>query len=529
MDKTEAAKKIKALHPAVWWGAGYLACLLVVLGLSYYWRAFYYFNRVSTAALLLGVGAVFSALYLALFLLWRFVKSFDVRCMCVIILAGLLFVFAAPPLQVPDESLYFLRAYSISTGHLDFDHARGYPDDVDALMSCFSGSWGKEHNYYLIKEDAHIAERFATYFSLTRAQTPLTDVKEPNTFMVLPYLPQAAGMLAARVLGFGALGALYGGRIANLLVYAAICYFALKNCKRYKPVFLAVMLLPLGLFLAGSLNYDAMLLAATYFVASYFCKDEITDRDMLWFALAFSVLCAVKVNNILWLAMPLVLPKAVWKCRFPKWQAALMALSAALALMFVFEQYAVLFSHNYPPPERMLEGVNQMEQLRFMLAYPARFCATALGTLYENVLFFFKMGEFGHLDANIPMVSALSASVLLLSATFSAHPKSRLSGKSALGLFAFAGAYIAAVLAGLYITYTPVGMIRIIGLQARYFIPAFLILLVLLSALFSRVLEPADKSQKHACAYMLCISGAFSVLSGILLFQHYYIGPVLGQ
>ncbi|MEG0878223.1 MAG: hypothetical protein RSF00_06045, partial [Oscillospiraceae bacterium] len=61
------------------------------------------------------------------------------------------------------------------------------------------------------------------------------------------------------------------------------------------------------------------------------------------------------------------------------------------------------------------------------------------------------------------------------------------------------------------------------------FIPAFLMLLVLLSALLSRILEPADKSQKTACLYGLWISGSFAVLSGILLFQHYYIGPVMGR
>ncbi|MEG2660707.1 MAG: DUF2142 domain-containing protein [Oscillospiraceae bacterium] len=529
MDKAAVAKKIKALPRAVWWTLGYAICMLCAVSMCYYWRVFYSFDKIPPIKMYIYACAFFSVMYLFVFVLCKCIKSFDLRAVLCIVIAGLVFAFATPPFQVPDENLHYLRAYAMSEGRFNFDYERTYPDDVDALMQHFASAWGKDHNYYPIKDDAYIGDSFTAYKSAVEQGTPFSDTREPNLFMVLPYIHTAAAMLLARLVGFGALGILYAGRIANLLVYGAICYFALKNCRRYKPVFAAVMLLPLSLFLGASLNYDSLMLCLSFYAASYYCKDEITDKDMLWFFAAFAVLCAVKGNNILWLALPLILPKSAWKCRIKKWQAAAVALGCALALMFAFNVYAAVFSHNYPPPVRMLDGVNQMEQLRFVLSYPLRFCAITLGSLYENVLFFFKMGEFGMLDINIPLVSAGSAAVLLLSAAFSAHAKSTLSGKSALGLFALAMAYIASVLAAMYITYTPVGMARIIGLQARYFIPAFLLLLVLLSALLSRILEPADKSQKTACLYGLWISGGFAVLSGILLFQHYYIGPVMGR
>ena len=61
-------------------------------------------------------------------------------------------------------------------------------------------------------------------------------------------------MVLARVVGFGALGCFYAGRLANLAVYALLCWLALRNCRRYKPVFLAVMLLPLSLYIGASCN-----------------------------------------------------------------------------------------------------------------------------------------------------------------------------------------------------------------------------------------------------------------------------------
>ena len=50
--------------------------------------------------------------------------------------------------------------------------------------------------------------------------------------------------------------------------------------------------------------------------------------------------------------------------------------------------------------------------------------------------------------------------------------------------------YSAVVLAGMYITYTDVGSIRITGAQPRYFLPAFVLLFLLFSMLLGRLLRP---------------------------------------
>ena len=102
-----------------------------------------------------------------------------------------------------------------------------------------------------------MADGFAAYFDKTRDVQP---VGEPLFFMILPMLPQALAIFAARTLGGSALCCLYAARLANLAGYAFWCWLALKNCRRYKPVFLAMMLLPLSLFMAASCSYDAMLL-----------------------------------------------------------------------------------------------------------------------------------------------------------------------------------------------------------------------------------------------------------------------------
>ena len=149
---------------------------------------------------------------------------------------------ANPPLQTPDEADHYLRTYAISTGHFDFDASRTYPDDVAYLLEAFPGAWvnahtsagvgtdpdtGAEKAYntagYALKQYGKegavqsMADSFALYLAHDVRDSVPDPVSEPVSFLVIPFLPGAVGMALARLLGFGALGCLYGGRIVNLL------------------------------------------------------------------------------------------------------------------------------------------------------------------------------------------------------------------------------------------------------------------------------------------------------------------------
>lgn len=531
------------------WGLGCFAAVIAAVVLVYYWRVFYYFDRVPAATLTFYAVLAALLVYGAFFIAMNFLKSFNAKATAAIFICGLVFCFANPPIQAPDESAHYLRAYAISMGRFDFDAERTYPTDVDILLQEFPGAWATAHDgmpvkiYYTLEGEGENAVKVEqSYYSIltafreyaskidaleSGAKVPAAQQNEPLVVMVLPYIPQALGMLIARLLGFSALGCLYGGRIANLVFYAFLCYFALQNCKRYKPLFLAFMLLPMSLFLSASLSYDSLLLALYYLLASFYCKDEITDKDMVLFFVAFILVNAVKPwINLLWLALPLVLPKDAWKTKHKKTFIALASVLLAVGVTFAVSWYGRHFRYNYGEVGRMIEGVAQIDQLKFILSNIPRFIAVCIGTLYENSLFLGQLGIFGAIDLEISLVNILSPAILMLGTALSVQEKSSLRLKPALGLFGIAAAYIGGVLAALYITYTPVGMVRIIGLQARYFLPAWLLLCVLLAALLSHVLAPAPHrgEKAHTAALYVCVG--FALLAGVLLFQHYCVGPV---
>lgn len=537
-------------------------CCAGAVGLVYYWRVFYSYGLfpfayvpvpVLTAAL--AALAVFGAC-----LVWaahRFLHRFEQKAAVAILCSALLFVFVNPPLQSPDEGTQFLRTYAISLGRLDCDANRSYPDDVNALFTAFGAAWTHSHDGSTIKARVPdgvdpglagaeqtvagecISNSYLDYYAMLRGDADtiiayaessgLRTQTEPVHFLVLPHLLQGIGVALVRLLGASALGCLYAARAVNAMIYTLLCYFALKNCNRYAPVFTAAMLLPLCLFMAGSCNYDGILLGIYFFAASYYCKNEITGRDVWLFALAFGVMTWIKPNNLLWLALPLVLPRPAWKTRFKKWHAAVLSLASYFVFNQLYSLYARFFVHNYGEIGRMIEGVSQSGQLRFMLANPVRTIAVFLGTLYENNFFLDGLGKFGNVDLVIPVVSAASAAALLLGAALSVHERSSLTRRSAAGLFCLAVVYAGVVMAGLYITYTPVAMARVIGLQTRYFIPTYLMLCVLAAALLSGVLSPRFErsgGDTLARSVALGVSCTLAAVSAVLLFQHYFVGPV---
>ena len=79
------------------------------------------------------------------------------------------------------------------------------------------------------------------------------------------YLPQTAGLLLARLCGLGFHGMLLAGRLANLLVFAALAALAAALCPPARRWLLAcVLLLPQTLQLAASLSPDAGVLGLAF-------------------------------------------------------------------------------------------------------------------------------------------------------------------------------------------------------------------------------------------------------------------------
>ena len=418
-------------HPAARWAFVLVLCAALGIVASYYWRVFYGLDARGLAPLAVtGVCVGLAVLAGAAALLLRRVKDFAKRGTACILLCGTLFVFANPPMQTPDETDHYLRTYAISMGHFDFDAERGYPEDVNELVAAFPGAWVNAHTSagvgtdpdthaeqayntagYALKQygkDGRVEsiwDSFTQYLNWESRDSAADSVTEPISFLILPFLPGALGMALARLLGFGALGCLYGGRLVNLLAYAAMCYAALRTAHKCKPAFLCIMLLPMSLYMGASLSYDATLLGCYYVMLALLTRAEWDDRTALWYALACVFANGTKPYiNLLWVVLPFVVRRSEWKVRFSRAVYAVLTAAGALALTFGVEQYGTLLRHNYGAIAR--QGgttVNGGAQLLFVLKNPLRYIAVLLGTLYENDGFIGQLGLFGWKDMPVAL------------------------------------------------------------------------------------------------------------------------------
>ena len=184
----------RALWGRAWvrWILGYLLVLACGVGLVYYWRVAYGFSALGPGAATAVVCVAFSAVYWAVFLCAHFVRQkLWLKAACLVVLGGLCFGAANPPLQAPDEMGHYLRAYALGSGHFTFRQDEDFPADVDALCEAFPGFYNRE----LIEPGlATMAEGFTRYENLkaSGAAAPASTLVQ----QFFGYIPQAAGVAA---------------------------------------------------------------------------------------------------------------------------------------------------------------------------------------------------------------------------------------------------------------------------------------------------------------------------------------------
>lgn len=490
-----------------------LFALLLAASFFIYWlRLFYDFNVVSAPIMVFFAYITFVAVFSAIMAAKHFcTKNFAATGAALVFFCGLLFALASPPLQVPDENYHFLRSYSISTGKFDFDPSREYPRDVAVLVQKFEPFYSHLHQIPSEK----IGYQFTAYYEALENDEP-AGVTEPLVLMFLPYLVPGAAIALIRLFGGTALYCLYAARIANLIVFALLCFWALKNTKKFRLLFLSSMLLPTTLFMASSVSYDSVMLGIVLVLLSFMFKEHISTASALFAVTITAFACYIKTLNFLLLVPLFLVSKEQWKCRFSKPVLAVSSAILCFGINFFMNLYVAAFSL-FPPAER-LDSVDPIGQLSFIFTSLPRFAAIMFGSLYENGFYLTRLGVFGWLDTPVPIVSVAAPIIMLFTAMFygtrETAEKSKILPLTILGII-----YILAVMVGLYATNTPVGMVRIIGVQPRYMLPALYLLAIAFSILSA---GRFSIKSRFSGSFAVVLLAGFSSISALLLFATHY-------
>ncbi len=334
----------------------------------------------------------------------------------------------------------------------------------------------------------------------------LVFIEASNTASYLPlfYLPSAAGMGLAALVRAGPMQTVLAGRIANALFCVLAGYLVLRLARRGRPALFALLALPMTLHLAATINQDGPLIATAALAAALL--PQAGGRYWMGVA-ALACVVAAKPPYLPLAAAALVpLDGASWRAR-QHGAACLVVVAAGLAWAGAAATFAAVpfLRTPYHPgllwsgPDLLFHATDPAAQLQVLLHRPALFLRLPLDTLMQGWRYFAStaVGVFASLDFNLPAwfyrvwYAALAAAALAAAVTMGgrAEPSTPRPWAS-LALATAAVSCLAGLILLQYLTWTEVGHATVEGMQGRYLLPVFAILVPALPAL--RLPAPVD-------------------------------------
>ena len=275
------------------------------------------------------------------------------------------------------------------------------------------------------------------------------------------------------------------GRIANLAVYVAVCYFAMKKLKSGKMILATIAFFPTNLFLATNYAYDAWVTAFIMLGTAYFISEmqqpnkKITTKDTVIMNLAFILGCIPKLVYMPIMILPFFMVK-VWKDK-PQRKKYFSICVSMFALTLAFLLIKSFFNISSGGDMRGGTDISTIGQIKFILTEPFTYTKILLtflkkylsiGMMNEYISFFAYMGK--GIMANVFIF------MIMFTTLTDKNDYDKFKGRNLLRIISMVAFFgiICLVATALYISFTPVGSAKIAGCQPRYIAPMLLPLLI---------------------------------------------------
>jgi Predicted membrane protein (DUF2142) len=401
-----------------------------------------------------------------------------VLCGLALILAAMCFL--TPPFQSPDEHRHFFRAYQLSEGvllpyRLQPNMKEG--TTVQAVHAAMGGTLPRAVDALLLATHADRLRfnpderlRVADLVSALAIKVDTNDrvffrFAHETPFPPYAFGPQAVGILLARAFTDRILIQFYASRLVNAMFALTLIWLALLLVPDVWPICLAFCSLPVVSFQMGSSSPDAILLGASIlFAASLFVRGARLTRWAQGASLSLltikpfyapvALLALLNSDNKITSRMGLVLlsllPGALW-----------LALVSSLIV-----------------PVRTDVDFDASRQLASVLHDPITYLRLAAEDLVVNGTWYGEsmIGVLGWLDRPLPTPHLLFAYALALISPALCDPQhSHFLNWWVLILACVLST--AAIQLALYLSFSTVGTQAIYGVQGRYFLPLFVLVL----------------------------------------------------
>lgn len=402
-------------------------------------------------------------------------KNFYKTAFIVILTFGIICSFLTPICYSPDEVEHFVRSEMTSRGEFIPIYENESFLTIQSTLDLINDSKETVDTGF-----DRIDMLEASIFRTDADTKPInhTLVEYPSAFAQNPffgYLPQAIGMLIAKLFDLNAIWLLWLGRIFNTLLYASLIGLAIKKTPILKVPLFIVSIIPLCIFQVTSLSIDSMInglaiLAIAYFFYMYKSpNNSITKREILTFALLGLLLGMCKLTYFAFIFLIFFVPREKFMNK-KHWYYSILTIIIVGAVSLIWTKFYANpgFFESFRSNYWAINNINSTDQISYILSHKKE---TIIGILnipqYFDVDLLFNSRSLWFNKFNSFYLMFLGAVCLL-------YPKEKFSILNRVGallvcFIIYFGTYLSFLL-----TWTPVGHLDTIGgVQPRYFLPLF--------------------------------------------------------
>lgn len=424
----------------------------------------------------------------------------------IVIVCAVCIICLNPPMMAPDEVNHFYRAYSLSEGKIWAENVNGVwgnylPDNINPEV----GVWGQT------TVNTDIFRRL--FFDVMHANE--TFVYEGNTLVYFPtsYLPQAIGIFVSRIINMSVYWIIFFGRLANCICYTTLCYYAIKFiADRYKCIMSLMALLPIALYEGCSLSTDSVIISASFLFISLALRDDMYKNrkklDVIMYILGFVVV----LGKFTYLSI-MFLPWLGNLHDKKKIKANIIYDISLIVSIIIWNLFIMLTIQNIGLYDT---NISPIDQVIFILTNLFKFMATvATTTLKKLPIYFVQLFCLGWLDHIMYALVFIYPFVILFicfaktdeQSMFTVNRKGRL-----FYIFMIILSSVVLIHTALYITWTPVGLNEIWGVQGRYLVPVMPLLMILIKELFAKIKFSFKTGHERKTALISAIGPLYMII-----------------
>lgn len=439
----------------------------------------------------------------------------------IILCFGIVVSFIVPICDVSDETEHLARAELTSRG-VFVPHWTGHDLGVERSYNLTGSGKASIYNKGAGYETIESVNFFTDYLGKTVENTPYDTEKINHTSILIVsafeqnpfygYLPQAIGMVVAKLLDLNVIWLMWLGRIFNLICYAGLISLAVKKAPVLKIPLLVVACIPISLYQAASLSIDSMIIGLGILSVGYFLymykaeKNSLDTKEVVKFSILCLLLGLCKLPYLAFIFLLILVPTDNFKKGKKIIPYIIICMIIVAAIGILWSRYSTpTLMHSWRSRLKFINSTAQMDYIVshpiFSLRFISQLFTSNLSRIVYGAFNFFGAAQKSHYSDSYHLV--VVALVSFVAVTLFAYPKNvKFELKTKIGvLLILLMIYVGTAFIQL-LTWASVGRLNL-GLSARYFIPLYALIPIIVSLKIKKLDALKENYDNYALVFVI--------------------------